>query len=98
MRRKKPERELKRMLKRVLPLAPTDRPVAKADFETILAEVMACVHEKTSAPAEQLKQLTPKVLADMPNEYGGLPAADRSWEVLIAYLYAKYLRELGAAR
>jgi hypothetical protein len=32
----------------------------------------------------------------MPHEYGQLSAAERSWEAMIAYLYGKYLKELGA--
>jgi hypothetical protein len=95
MRRKRLERELQRVVKRVLPLVPTDRAVGKADFETILAEILRCVDEKTGAGAAQLGQLTAKVLGDLPNEYGQLPEQDRSWPALIAYLYSKYLRELG---
>lgn len=95
-RRKKPSRELEGIVQRVLPLVPAERAVVKADFETILAEIMACVQEKTGANAEQLNQLKTKVLADLPNEYGRLEERDRSWPALITYLYSKYLRELGA--
>ena len=38
---------------------------------------------------------SPKVISDMPNEYGQLPKDARSWELMIGYLYAKYLKELG---
>lgn len=98
MRRKRLEREVQRVVKRVLPLVPTGRKVEKADFETILDEVMACVQEKTGASVEQLGQLTSKIVGDLPNEYGRLDEDDRSWPALIAYLYTKYLRELRAAR
>jgi hypothetical protein len=97
MRRKKPERELQRVVNRVMPLVPIERAVGKSDFEAILAAVVGCVQEKTKASAEQLEPLTRKVLADLPNEYGRLAEGDRSWPAMIAYLYAKYLRELEAA-
>jgi hypothetical protein len=96
MRRKKPERDLQRVVDRVLPSVPTERSVGKADFEVILAAVMGCVQEKTKASAEQLEQLTPKVLGDLPNEYGRLDERERSWPALIVYLYSKYLSELEA--
>jgi hypothetical protein len=98
MRRNRLEREVQRVVKRVLPLVPTGRKVEKADFETILGEVMACVQEKTGASGEQISQLRLKVLSDLSNEYGRLDERDRSWPVLIGYLYSKYLRELRAAR
>jgi len=41
MRRKRLEQEIQRVVKRVLPLFPTDREMVKADFETILGEIMA---------------------------------------------------------
>jgi hypothetical protein len=97
MRRKKPDRELQRVVKRVLPLVPADHQVGKAEFEEILAEVVDCVHEKTGVSREQLSQLTARVVDDLPNEYGRLAEDERSWPTLIAYLYSKYLRELGAA-
>jgi hypothetical protein len=98
MRRKRLEREVQQVVKRVLPLVPTDHQVGKAEFEAINAEVLACVQEKTGASAEQLAPLLPKVWADLPNEYGRLSERDRSWPALIAYLYSKYLRELRAAK
>jgi hypothetical protein len=91
---KGPDRELQRVVRRVLLLVPTDRAVAKADFERILHEVMAHVQKKTGASSERLRQVTDKVLADFPSEYGGLPERQRSWPVLITYLYAKFLHEL----
>jgi hypothetical protein len=98
MRRRGRERELQRVVKRVLPLVPTKRQVSKAEFEAINGEILACVHEKTGASPERLGQLVAKVLGDLPNEYGRLDERDRSWPALIAYLYAKYLHELGTSR
>lgn len=96
MRRERLEREVQRVVKRVLPQVPTGQKLVKTDFEIILGEIMACVQEKTNVSAEQLDQLKFKVLGDLPNEYGRLDERDRSWPALITYLYSKYLRELRA--
>jgi hypothetical protein len=96
MSRNKRKRELRQVVKRILPLVPSGRAVSKAEFEAIHAAVLACVHEKTKASAEQLGRLTAKVLGDLPNEYGRLEERERTWPALIAYLYTKYLSEVGA--
>ena len=93
MRSKQTERELRRVVSRVLPLVPEGK-VVKAEFEAILGGVLACVREKTGASDEQLRPVTDKVLADLPNEYGRLDERARSWPALIRYLYSKCLREL----
>lgn len=98
MRRERLEREVQRVVKRVLPTVPTDHKIVKEEFEAIHAEIMACVQEKTGASEERLAQAAAKVLGDMPKEYGRLDERDRSWPALIAYLYCKYRRELRAAR
>jgi hypothetical protein len=96
MKRKKRDREVRQVVQRVLPLVPSGRPVTKPEFEAIHAAVFACVQEKTKASAERLGRLTDKVLGDLPDEYGRLDERERSWPALIAYLYSKYLSELGA--
>ena len=95
MRSKRRDQELQGVLKRVLPLVPEDHSVVKAEFEAIHDEILACVHEKTGASAEQLRPLVEKVFRELPNEYGRLDAQERSWPALIRYLYSKYRRELG---
>ncbi len=97
-RESRPDRDLRRLVKRLLPLIPTDHAITKSEFEKVLDEVIACVHKKTGAGAERLRQATDKVLADLPKEYGGLPKRERSWPALITYLYSKYLRELREPR
>jgi hypothetical protein len=98
MKREGKSRELHRVVKRVLPLVPTERAVGKSDFEAINREILVCVQEKTGASDERLGQLMDKVLRDLPSEYGRLDTRDRSWPTLIHYLYTGYLRELGVAR
>jgi hypothetical protein len=97
VKRERADRELRRVVKRILPLVPTVRNIAKAEFEAVHAEILACVHEKTGASPERLGQLKDKVLADLPNEYGRLPKSERTWPAVISYLYSKYLRELRGA-
>jgi hypothetical protein len=55
--RERANRELRRVVKRILPLVPTGRNIAKAEFEAVHAEILACVHEKTGASPERLGQL-----------------------------------------
>ena len=97
MGREKLDRELQRVVDRVLPLTSTGLAISKEKFEVILGEIMSCVDEKTGAGVERIGQVKAKVLADLPNEYGRLDARERSWQALIAYLYTKFLRELSAA-
>jgi hypothetical protein len=54
-----------------------------------------CLHENTHIDIDVIAQKTRKVITDLPNEYGQLPRDARSWELMIGYLYAKYLKELG---
>jgi hypothetical protein len=80
---------------RVLPLVSTDKPVEKSEFEVILNEILTCLHENTQIDIDVIAQKTRKVITDLPNEYGQLPKDLRSWELMIGYLYAMYLKDLG---
>ena len=57
--------------------------------------MIAQVHRNTGLSLLVIEQKTQTVLRDLPHEYGQLPEAARSWEALLAYLYTKYLKELG---
>src|SRR5262249_12709130 len=87
--------EIERVVRRVLPLVPKDKAVEKSEFKVILNEILTCLHESTQIDINTIAQKTRKVLGDLPNEYGQLPKDARSWETVIGYLYAKYLKELG---
>jgi hypothetical protein len=87
-------REIGWTIKRVLPLVPKDRNIKKSDFQAILDEILMCLHRNRKISIDAIAEKTEKVLSDMPNEYGQLPEDARSWEALIGYLYAKYLKEL----
>jgi len=87
--------EMEKVVKRVLRTAAKYDNIGKAEFEAILHKVMQQVRRNTGIESDKISHTTKKVLEDMPNEYGQLSEADRTWEALIAYLYNKYLKELG---
>ena len=95
MKQGKLEREIRQVVQRILPLARKHPCIGKKEFEEIHAEIIKCLHENTKAGMDLITQKTDLVLRDLPNEYGVLPAEQRSWEALIGYLYVKYLKELG---
>jgi hypothetical protein len=88
-------REAEGVVRRVLRIVPKSRVVRKRDFEAILNEIVMCVHRNRKTAIDDINAKTEKVLTDMPNEYGTLPENYQSWEALIGYLYAKYLKLLG---
>ena len=88
------QHEIENVVTRVLPLIPKDKAVEKSEFQAILNEILACVHENTKISMDAIAQKTTKVISDLPKEYGRLPADAKSWETFIGYLYGKYLKEL----
>jgi hypothetical protein len=95
MKPKAVKRDMERVVRRVLPLVPKHKAIEKSEFEVVLDEILTCLHENTKIGIDVIAQKTTKVLSDLPNEYGRLPEDASSWEALIGYLYAKYLKELG---
>lgn len=88
-------REMQKVVSRVMKTAAKYDSIGKAEFEAILRKIMQQVEKNTSADPDKIVEVTPKVIDDMPNEYGQLSEEDRSLEAMIAYLYGKYLKELG---
>ena len=88
-------REIEKVVSRVMKTASQYDKIGKAEFETILHKIMQQVEKNTTADPDEIAAKTPKVIEDMPNEYGQLSEEDRSMEAIIAYLYGKYLKELG---
>lgn len=88
-------RETENVVKHVLKTAAKYDSVGKAEFEAILHKVMQQVEKNTGIEPDKIARTTDKVIEDMPKEYGQLSEADKSWEAMIAYLYNKYLKELG---
>jgi hypothetical protein len=87
--------DIEQVITRVFPLVPKDKAIEKGEFKVILDEIILCLHENTHLDLDVIAQKTRKVISDLPNEYGQLPKDARSWETVIGYLYAKYLKELG---
>ena len=80
---------------RAMKLVDTYDTIGKREFEAIHALILQSVQENTGIQMDDIAQKTDKVLRDLPKEYGQLDAPIKSWEALITYLYAKYLKELG---
>ncbi len=95
MKQRKLEREIGQVVQRILPLTRKHPSIGKKEFEEIHAEIIKSLHENTKKGMDLITQKTARVIRDLPNEYGALPEEQRSWEALIGYLYAKYLKELG---
>ena len=89
------EREIDQVVKRVLRLARKHSNINKKEFEGIHAEIQRCLHENTRISMDAIAEKMDVVLGALSNEYGRLPEEQRSWEALIAYLYVRYLKELG---
>lgn len=88
-------RDTEKVVQHVLKTVAKYNTVGKAEFELILSQVIQQVQKNTGLEPDKIARMTEKVIQDMPNEYGQLSEAARSWEALIAYLYNKYLKELG---
>ena len=95
MESRKHQKDVERLARRVLKLVGKLDHVAKSDFEAVLNEITSHVHRMTGIGLRTIRELTPKVLNDLPKEYGKLNPDDRSWEVMTAFLYLKYLQLLG---
>ena len=72
-----------------------NRWIGKNEFEIILSKIIENVVKNTRVSISVVVQKTEKVIADLPHEFGQLSEDTRSLEAMIAYLYMKYLRELG---
>jgi hypothetical protein len=89
------KRETERVVNKVLRFMESYETIGKKEFEAILNKVIDHVHKNTGLSRQVIGQKTQTVVQDFPQEYGQLHEEARSWEAMIAYLYLKYLRELG---
>ena len=90
-----PVRDMERVVRRVMKTVAKYDKIGKAEFESILREVVHEVQKRTGFDRVRVAAATPKVIDDMPREYGQLGNEERSWEAAIGYLYAKHLQVLG---
>jgi hypothetical protein len=88
-------RQAEKLVQEVVKLVESYQKVGKKEFEIILGRIIDRVAEDTGKSPEEVAAKTNKVLEDLPQEYGSLSPESRSWEALAAYLYGKYLKELG---
>lgn len=95
MNERRLKRETARVVAKVLKLMMRYETIGKSEFEAILGRVIEHVHKNTGIDLQVIGQKTQVVARDLPREYGQLSNEVQSWEVLIAYLYLKYLKELG---
>ncbi len=95
MNERKIRRETERVVRRVLKLVESQGTIGKKEFEKILDKIIEHAHKNTGVDIQVIAQKTNKVIHDLPDEYGRLNDNMRSWEAMIAYLYMKYLQELG---
>lgn len=95
MKNRQHARDTEAVIRQVMKTVTEYDKIGKTEFETILHQIMEQVQKNTGMEPESIAQVTTRVIDDLPKEYGALSERQRSWEALIAYLYTKYLRELG---
>lgn len=87
--------ETEKVVERVMRKVNSFDNIGKNEFEDILSDIMQEVENNTNYKPEDILSKAPKVIEDMPKEYGQLSESERSWEAMIDWIYNKYLRELG---
>jgi hypothetical protein len=88
-------REAQKVAQEVVKMVESYQIVSKQVFECILSRIIEHVAKNTGTSPDEVAGKTSKVIQDLPHEYGSLSPEFRSWEALAAYLYGKYLKELG---
>ncbi len=89
------KKDTKRVVRKIGKLVAKYDTVGRQQMSEINARVMEYVHKNTGTGMGQIAEKMGKVFEDLPHEYGQLDEESRSWDALIAYLYMKYLKELG---
>lgn len=91
-------RDMEQVVRRVMKSVAKYDKIGKAEFEAILGEVVHEVQKSTGFDRARVAAATPKVIDDIPREYGQLSDEQRSWDAMIGYLYAKHLQVLGVLK
>lgn len=91
-------RDMEQVVRRVMKSVEKYDKIGKAEFEAILGQVVQEVQKSTGFDRDRVSAATPKVIDDMPREYGQLSNEQRSWDAMIGYLYAKHLQVLGVLK
>jgi hypothetical protein len=88
-------RDTEKVVRKVLKFVEQLDTIGKEEFSAVNRKVMEHVSKNTGISMEQVMQKMSAVIHDLPNEYGQIDENLKSWDALIAYLYVKYLKELG---
>jgi hypothetical protein len=89
------KRDTRKVVRKLLKFVDKHDTIGRPEVEAINLRVMEYVHQNTGIGMGQVVEKMGKVLRDLPHEYGQLDEESRSWDAFIAYLYLKYLKELG---
>jgi hypothetical protein len=95
MNERKTRRDTEKVVKKVLKLVEQFDTIGREEFSAVNRKVMEQVSRNTGITMEQVIQKMSAVIDALPNEYGQIDDNLKSWDALIAYLYVKYLKELG---
>lgn len=95
MNDRKTRRDTEKVVREVLKFVEKFDTIGKDELSAVNRKVMEHVSRNTGIGMEQVLQKMSTVIHDLPNEYGQIDGNLKSWDALIAYLYVKYLKELG---
>ena len=88
-------RDTEKVVRKVFRIVQKQDTIGKQEFEAVNRKVIEYVSKHTGIAMEEVVAKMNVVIKDLPQEYGQLDPTLKSWETLIAYLYTKYLKELG---
>jgi mevalonate kinase len=95
MNERKKRRDTEKVVRKVLKFVEQFDTIGREEFSAVNRKVMEHVSRNTGISKEQVLQKMSTVIQDLPHEYGQIDENLKSWDALIAYLYVKYLKELG---
>jgi hypothetical protein len=95
MNERKTRRDTEKVVRKVVRFVEKFDTIGKEEFSAVNRKVMEHVSKNTGIGMEQVIQKMSSVIHDLPNEYSQIDENLKSWDALIAYLYVKYLKELG---
>ena len=95
MNDRKTRRDTEKVVRKVLKFVEQFDTIGREEFSAVNRKVMEHVSRNTGISMDQVIQKMSAVIDDLPNEYGQIDEDLKSWDALIAYLYMKYLKELG---
>jgi hypothetical protein len=95
MNDRKTRRDTEKVVRKVLKFVEQFDTIGREEFSAVNRKVIEHASRNTGISMEQVIQKMSAVIDALPNEYGQIDENLKSWDALIAYLYMKYLKELG---